>query len=61
MDIAIPRDLHRKHGKELVQVEKYQELKREIRRICGVKNVDVMPAVVGALKSITKTLGQWIE
>ena len=26
-----------------------------------VKNVDVPPVVVGALKSVTKKLGQWIE
>lgn len=37
----------RTHGKELVQVEKYQDLTREIKRVCGVKNV--VPVVVGAL------------
>jgi len=27
----------------------------------GLKNVDVVPVVVRALESATKTLGQWIE
>ena len=27
----------------------------------SVKNVDVVPVVVGALGSVTKKLGEWIE
>ena len=27
----------------------------------SVKNVDVVPVVVGALGSVTKNLGEWIE
>jgi len=36
-------------------------LKREIKEIRGLKNVDVVPVVVGAFGSVTKKLGQWIE
>ena len=43
------------------KIEKYQDLKREIRRMLSVKSVDVVQVVVGAFVSITKKLGQRIE
>ena len=43
------------HEKEQEKVEKYQELKREIGRIWKMKKVQVVPVVVGALGSVTKT------
>ena len=58
MDIAIPGD-SRVHEKELENIEKYQDLRQEIRRMWSVKNVDAVP--VGALGSVTKKLGQWTE
>ena len=44
VEIAIPRN-SRIHEKELEKIEKYQDLKWEIRRMWGIKNVDVIPVV----------------
>ena len=60
VDIAIPGD-SRVHEKEFQKIENYQDLKWEIRRMWSVRNVDVVPVVVGALGSVTKNLGKWIE
>ena len=49
------------HEKDFEKVKKCQDLKREIRRTWSMKNVDVVAVVVGALGSVTKKLGQWIE
>ena len=57
MDTAIPGD-SRLHEKEFEKIEKYQDLKWEIGRMWSVKSVDVVPVVVGALRSVTKKLGQ---
>ena len=43
------------------KVGKYQELKREIREMWGVKNMDMVPVVVGVLGNVTKKLGQRIK
>ena len=48
--IAIPGDV-RVHEKEVEKIEKYQELKREIKRLWKLQIVLV---VVGALGSVTK-------
>ena len=60
VDIAIPGD-SRVHEKEFEKVEKYQDLKRKVGRMWGIKNMDVVQVVVGALGSVTKNLGQWIK
>ena len=36
-------------------------MKREIREMWGVKNMDMVPVVVGVLGNVTKKLGQWIK
>ena len=51
MDIVLPRS-RRIHYKEFEKVEYYQDLTRE--RMWGVKNVDLVPVVVGALGIVTK-------
>ena len=51
MDIAIPGD-GRVYERELEKIEKYQDLKWEIRRMWRVKNVDVVPVVVKAPGSV---------
>ena len=43
------------------KVGKYQELTREIREMWGVKNMDMVPVVVGVLGNVTKKLGQWLK
>ena len=53
MNIAVPvyGKIHVKEGKK---VKKYQDLKREVRRIWEVKKVDIIPVVVGAFWSLKK-------
>ena len=43
------------------RVERYQDLKREIPTMWGMKKVHVLPVVVGAIGSVTKKVKQWIE
>ena len=59
MDIASPWD-HRVHEKEGEKVEKYQDLKREIKNLWRVRHVEVVPIVVGALGGVGKRLGGWL-
>ena len=47
--------------KERQKVEKYQDLKGEIRRLWRLKMLEVMPVVIGALESVTKEFDGWIE
>ena len=42
-------------------MEKYQDLKREIERLRRLKMIEVVPAVIGALGSVTKEFDGWIE
>ncbi|CAH3194267.1 unnamed protein product, partial [Porites evermanni] len=58
VDIASPWD-HRVYEKESEKVEKYQDLKREIRKSMG--RVEVVPVVVGALGAVSKRLDTWLD
>ena len=58
IDIAIPGNC-RTGIKE--KVEKYDELKREIRKIWAMKIAGVIPIVVGALAAVSNKLDKWIE
>ena len=60
IDIAVPGDVN-VGEKEKEQVEKYQDLKREIARLWKLKRVEVVPIVIGALGCITKEFDRWIE
>ena len=60
IDIAVPCD-SRTNDKEKEKVEKYQDLKREIKRIWNMRNVIVVSVIIGALGSITKKLDEWLE
>ena len=60
IDIAVPGDC-RIGIKETEKVEKYDELKREIRKIWAMKKVEVIPIVVGALGAVSNKLDKWIE
>ena len=55
VDVTSPWD-HRVHEKEGEKVEKYQELKREIKNVWGIRHVEVVPIVVGALAGVSKRL-----
>ena len=56
----VPGD-SRTSDKEKEKVEKYQDLKREVKRIWNMRSVIVVPVIVGALGSITKKLDEWVE
>ena len=60
VDIAVPAD-KRILDKENEKIEKYQELKREIGRLWGLRKVRVIPVVIGALGSVSKRFDKWIE
>ena len=60
IDVAVPGDI-RVGEKETEKVEKYQDLKREIAKIWKMKEVKVVPIVVGALGSVSRSLGKWID
>ena len=46
---------------EFETTDKCQDLKRVNRKMSGVQNVDLVPLVLGAITSLTKKRGQWIE
>ena len=60
IDIAVPADV-RVGEKEGEKMEKYQDLKRGIGRLCRLKMVEVADVVIGALGSVTKEFDGWIE
>ena len=53
IDIAIPGDI-RVSEIEKEKIERYQELKREIKRMRNIRSIKVIPMVVGALGSTSK-------
>ena len=53
IDVAVPGDC-RIRQKEIEKVEKYQNLKRGLKRLWSLKKVKVVPVVVGALGCISK-------
>ena len=53
IDIAVPADV-RVEEKEKEKVEKYQDLKKEIKRLWKLRNVEIVPVVIGVLGSVCK-------
>ena len=60
IDIAIPGEI-RVSKKEKENIERYQELKRDIKRIWNIRRIKVIPVVVVALGSTSKKLNNYIE
>ena len=60
IDVAVPGD-SRVHEKEIEKVEKYQNLKIELKRLWSLKKSEVIPVVVGALGCVSKDFKGWIE
>ena len=60
INIAVPADA-RVEEKEREKVEKYQDLRREIGRLWGLKMAGVLPVVIGDLGSVTKKFDGWFE
>ena len=55
--IAVPADVR---VEEKEKVEKYQDLKREIRSLWKLRNVEINPVVIGALRSVSAEFDRWI-
>ena len=60
VDIASPWD-HRVYEKQSEKVEKYQDLKKEIRKLWSIRRVKVVLVVVGALGAVSKRLDTWLD
>ena len=58
IDVAIPVDKKIFH-KEKDKIEKYQNLKREIQWLWNLKEIDVIPVILGTLGSITKNFDKY--
>ena len=43
------------------KIEKYQDLKREIGRLWGIRHLEVVPVGVGALGVVSNRLDTWLE
>ena len=41
-------------------MEKYQDLKKEIRRLWKLRNVEIFPVVIGALGSVSAEFDRWM-
>ena len=59
IDIAVPADV-RVEEKEKEKVEKYQDLKKEIRRLWKLRNVEIVPVVIGALGGVSAEFDRWM-
>ena len=57
--IAVPADVGVEE-KEKEKVEKYQDLKREIRRLWKLRNVEIVPVVIGALGNVSVEFDRWM-
>ena len=58
-DVAVPDHIG-VSDKEKQKVAKYQDLKREIKKIRNITIVIVVPLIAVALGSITKKLDEWL-
>ena len=60
VDIAVPGDTRIK-TREQDKILKYQDLKREIKKLWNLKSVKVVPIVVGALGAVTPNLRKHLD
>ena len=65
IDIAVPVRVEQKTTtttttKKKKKVEKYQNLKKEIRRLLKFRNVEIVPVVIGALASVSAEFDKWM-
>ena len=49
------------YEKEGEKIEKYQDLNREIGRPWGIRHLEVVPVVIGALGVVSNRLHAWLE
>ena len=60
IDVSIRGDC-RIREKEIEKIEKYQNLKKELKRLWSLKKVEAVPVVVGALRCINKDFSGWMD
>jgi len=60
IDVACSFDT-RVNEKEQEKITKYQDLKWELKRIWNCRNVMIIPIVIGALGTISKSFFSWLE
>ena len=60
IDIACPGDI-RVAEKENEKVQRYDDLKREIKKLWSMKTVQVVPVVIGALGTVSNKIEMWIK
>ncbi|XP_063599498.1 uncharacterized protein LOC134775819 [Penaeus indicus] len=60
IDVACPFDT-RVENKMKEKVDRYQDLKGEIKRIWKCKQVDIIPVVIGALGTIHRDMPEWLK
>ena len=60
IDVACPFDT-RIQEKEKEKVEKYQDLKREIKRIWQCKRVTIIPIIIGTLGTVNTNFKLWLK
>ena len=59
IDIAVPTDV-RVGEEEKEKLEKYQDLKKEIRRLWKLRNIEIVPVIIRALGSVSaEFIGGW--
>ena len=58
--VAIPGD-NRVGAKEKEKIEKYDNLKWEVKKMWSMKKVEIVPVVIGALGAVSKNFELYIE
>ena len=59
IDIACPFDKRIDHTTK-EKLEKYQDLRRELKRLWKCKTVKIVPIIIGALRTVQKSLKEWL-
>ena len=60
IDVAIPFDRNIK-DKEWEKIDKYQPLSEELKRTWKLRNVQIIPVVIGGLGAVTPMIETWLE
>ena len=60
VDIAVPGDCIVRE-KELEKIEKYQNLKIELKGLWSLKKLEIVPVAVRALGCISKGFSRWMD
>ena len=47
--------------KDRGKVEKYQDLKRELKRICQSQEIVIIPIIIGTLGTVSKNFEHWLR